>query len=214
MSIEIQKPGNPWLDYGYAATARSIVGTLLKFNKGEFFAGVENRPIPIGTEMVPLMASLTVGWVRWQSDAPTDRRMGLVVDRFVPAKRSDLGDTDQTLWEPDAEGDPQDPWQLTNYLPMCAKRDSEPFTFTTTSRGGLSAIGDLCKTYGKHMGQFPDQLPVIKLEVGSYLHRQKSIGRIKFPIFTLVSWTDKGPYLDLIGNSTPPTGPTNTAPLF
>ena len=42
MTNDIQKPGNPWLDYGNAAAARSFFGTLLKFSKGEFLAGMED----------------------------------------------------------------------------------------------------------------------------------------------------------------------------
>jgi hypothetical protein len=209
MTKDLQKSENPWLDYGNAATARSIVGTLLKFSKGDFVAGKDGRVIPIGTEMVPNMDSLEVGWVRWENDTPTEHRMGRVVDAFVPPKRSELGDNDQELWERDDDG-PSDPWEFTNYLVMLAKNDSEAFTFVTSSRGGLNAIGELCKTYGKQMRQRPDQYPVIVLEVGSYMHREKSYGRIKFPIFKTIGWTDKEPYADPIGDDTPPTAPNSS----
>jgi hypothetical protein len=210
MANDIQKPGNPWLDYGNAATARSIVGTLLKFSKGDFFAGMEDRTIPIGTEMVANMDSLAVGFVRWENGMPTEQRMGLVADGFVPAKRCELGDIDQELWEADAEGRPRDPWQFSNYLIMFAKGDAEVFTYATSSRGGLNAIGELCKTYGKQVRQRSDQFPVIELDVGSYTHREKSFGRIKFPIFKVIGWTAKGPYADPIGDDTPPTAPTSS----
>ena len=54
---------------------------------------------------------------------------------------------------------------ITNYLQMKAQDweatewdvgDESLFTFTTSSRGGLSAIGELCKIYGKHMRQRPE----------------------------------------------------------
>jgi hypothetical protein len=209
MTNDIQKPGNPWLDYGNAAAARSFFGTLLKFSKGEFLAGMEDRLIPIGTEMVANMESLAVGWVRWKSNMPVEQRMGLVADGFIPVNRSDLGDADQSLWETNAEGRPRDPWQLTNHLIMFA-RDLEVFTFVTSSRGGLDAVGELSKTYGKQMHQRPNQFPLIELEVDSYPHRQKRFGRIKIPVFKVVGWTDKGPFVDPIGDDTPPTGPTSS----
>src|SRR5262249_45519333 len=138
---------------------------------------------------------------------PTEERMGLVADGFMPAKRHDLGDTDKALWETDAEGRPRDPWQLSNHLVMFAKRYFEVFTFVTTSRAGRDAISELCKIYGQQTRQRPGQFPVIGLEVNSYLHRQKSFGRIKIPVFKFIGWTDRGPPID---DDTPPTN----APLF
>jgi hypothetical protein len=209
MANDIQKTENSWLAYGIAATARWIVGTLLKFSKGDFVAGADDEVIPIGTEMVADMESLAIGFVRWENNAPTEQRMGLVADGFTPAKRDELGDDDPALWEADDEGPPRDPWQFTNYMILHRKSDSKIFTFVTSSRGGLSAIGELCKIYGKQMRRRPDQFPVIVLEVGSYMHREKSYGRIKFPIFKIIGWTDKKPYADPNGDDMPLTAPTS-----
>ena len=74
----------------------------------------------------------------------------------------------------------------------------ELFTFTTSSKGGLSALGELCKTYGKMMRQRPDHIPTVKLGFGSYKPRDPARSRVKFPIFDIVDWTDKQPYLDLL----------------
>src|SRR5438128_173716 len=83
--------------------------------------------------------------------------------RPVP-KRSELGHTDQERWEVDSHGEKRDPWQFTNYLPLLAE-SGELFTFTTSSRGGIGAIGELCRRYSQHRKHHPDVLPMIALDV-------------------------------------------------
>jgi hypothetical protein len=184
---------NLFEQYGDAATARSIEGTLMKFNKGDFQAGPSNDAIEIaiGTRFAAVMDSLSVGWLKWWDGAPVDPHMGLVVKGYQPERRTVLGDLDKSLWETDDDGDPKDPWQFTNYLILRRCDDGEIFTFTTSSKGGLGAIGELCKNYGKQMRQRPDEWPIIEIGVDSYLHRDRKRGRIKYPVFTIVGWVAK-----------------------
>jgi hypothetical protein len=182
---------NPFEAYGEAATARAIEGTLLRFSKGDFLAGAEAVDVPLGTKLVAVMDSLTIGWVDWRDSKPIDQRVGLVIDGFQPPRRSDLGDLDREVWERDSEGKPRDPWQFTNYLVMREVETSEVYTFATSSKGGLGAIGELSKVYGKNLRQRPDDYPIVELDVGSYQHRDRSLGRIKFPIFKVVGWVNK-----------------------
>ena len=191
--------------YGKAATARSIEGTLLRFSKGDFLAGQDGVDVPVGSRFKAAMNSLTVGWVHWESNAPTEQRMGLVVDGFQPERRSDLGDHDKDRWEVDDKDQPRDPWQFTNYLILHDAVSGDVYTFATASKGGLGCIGELSKEYGKHIRQHPDQGPVIELDVGSYQHRDRSLGRIKFPIFKVVGWIDGS------GNITPVSEPPKPA---
>lgn len=177
--------------YGNAATARSITGTLLRFSKGDYLAGQDGVDIPIGTRFVAIMNSLTVGWVRWENNAPTEQRMGFVVEGFQPERRNDLGDQDKDHWEIDEKGQPRDPWQFTNYLILHDAKSGEVYTFATASKGGLGCVGELSKEYGKAIRQKPDQYPIVELDVGSYQHRDRSLGRIKFPIFKVVDWVTK-----------------------
>jgi hypothetical protein len=72
--------------------------------------------------------------------------------------------------------------------------DGELYTFTTSSRGGLNAVGDLCLKYGKAARQKPGQYPVVKIGTGSYLHSNKAFGRIKYPTFEIVGWVPKAAF--------------------
>ena len=138
--------------------------------------------------------------------------MGLVVEGFQAARRPALGDLNKDSWERDSEGEPRDPWQFTNHLPMDRVDDSKAFTFVTSSKGGLGCIGELCKEYGKHVRQHPDEDPVIEIDVGSYLHRDRSRGRVKYPIFKVVGWIKENGSNGAPAEAKPPEPPEPPKP--
>jgi hypothetical protein len=180
---------NFYEQYGAAATQRRIVGSLLKFNKfGEFTAGQEERPIPHGTELAAYMGSLSVGYIRWQDNQPVEYAMGLVGNGFIPPKRSELGHHDQSQWEAFDDGRPRDPWQFANSLILVEPQTEELFTFSSSSKGGLGAVGELAKTCGKHMRTNPGEEPLIALGVGSYQHNNRAYGEIRYPVLKVTGW--------------------------
>ena len=190
---------NAFEQYAEAASRNKIVGDLLKFSKGEYLAGQDGDEIEEGTELVANLDELMVGWVKWEGGKPTDMQMGRVVEGFVPAKRADLGDTNKEDWEfDDVAKAPRDPWQLTNYLILKEPNGDRLFTFATSSKGGMSAIGKLCGVYGKRLRSKPNDFPVIALNVDSYKHSNKSYGKIFVPDFEVVSWSDKGAFADAL----------------
>lgn len=181
--------------YADAVETNRIVGDLLKFSKGEYLAGQNGDEIEEGTELVAHMGELMVGWVRWEGGRPTDMRMGRVVEGFTPLPRRELGETDETEWETDeSTGQPRDPWQLTNYLILKEPGGDRLFTFATSSKGGLSAIGALCRTYGKAARQRPNDFPIVALNVDSYRHSNKAYGKIFVPKLDVVGWLDKAEF--------------------
>ena len=131
---------------------------------------------------------------------PTEQIMGAVIDGYAPPKRAELGDLDQAQWEVDDKGRRRDPWHFSNYLILVGDDDAL-YTFATRSKGGLGAIGELCKSYGKAMRQQPDKFPVIELGVGSYLHRDRTLGRIKYPVLKVVDLVPAGPFLRLLAEA-------------
>ena len=187
---ETSVTANYYEKYGQAASGRSFVGDLLKFGKdGVYVAGRESREIAHGTRMVACMSTLRVGWIRWEDGSPIEGPMGLVADGFVPPKRDTLEDTpDQSLWDRDDKGNPVNPWQLSNDLVLYDPKDEQFYTFATSSKGGIGAVGELSKAYGQHLRQRPDDWPKISLEGGSYLHSIRSRGRIHYPIFRQDGW--------------------------
>ena len=205
---------NPFTAYGDAQNQRAIVGHLLRFTKGDYLAGQEDEEVAVGTQFVANMDEMLAGWIRWEANKPTDHVMGKVSEGYQPPRRTELGDADKDNWEVDATGQPRDPWQFSNYLLLKGTdKDAELYTFTTSSRGGLNALGDLCKVYGGAMAQRTDEYPVIALGVNAYDHPNRAFGRIKVPTFKVVGWAPKAvfadnadPVAELVAPGEPPAG--------
>jgi hypothetical protein len=205
MANEIAKATQNFFEkYGEAATQRNINGRLLRFNKfGEYVAGKDGEKIPHGTRLAAHMPSLAVGFIRWEDGNPVQFVLGLISEGYLPPRRDELGYTDQSKWDVDDDGEPRDPWQFSNELVLIDLESDELFTFSTSSKGSLGAIGELCKSHGKHLRMKPDEVPIVELDVGSYQHPNRNYGEIRFPIFKVVEWvsTDKLPAID--GTSSP-----------
>ena len=99
------------------------------------------------------------------------------------------------------DGKPRDPFQFTQYLPM-VDETGEVFTFSTSSRGGISALAALARQYARSRVAHPDAFPVIELQVDGYTHQ--SYGRIKVPKFLVVGWEDKATFFKAVGIEGPP----------
>jgi hypothetical protein len=188
---------DPYLEYG--SSEQNVVGRFLKFKDGDYLYQPPNEKkptvIPVGTRLIADMPSLQRGWVRWRDKEPVDREMGLVFEAYQPPRRDDLGDNDKQLWETNNDGSLRDPWQKTDQLVLRSvddpTDDDAAFTFATSSWGGRRAVRDLCKVYGKERRARPGQLPVVQLDVDSFMH--EDYGRIKRPKFVVTGWTDGSP---------------------
>lgn len=185
---------NPFEDVG-SELRRAIVGSLLRFSKGDYLYGQNNAELPLGTKVIANMDQCLRGYIRWEDNKPAEQVMGLVAEGYKPPARSALGWLDKNEWEVDDKGQPRDPWQETWYLLMRqVDKEGKPFaddglyTFTTGSVGGTDAVKELCSTYGKWMRMKPNQYPIITLAMGKYPHSNKSYGIIKKPIFL---WSPK-----------------------
>jgi hypothetical protein len=175
--------------YGRAATTHSIIGRLLKFNKfGEYRAGQEEEEIECGTRMAVYMNSFCVGFQKWEDNRPADRVMGAVGKGYVPPRREDLGDNDKSRWDTFDDGRPRDPWQFTNMIVVIELETSNLFTFSTTSRGGLDAVGQLALKYGERLRQHPGEMPVVELDRNKYQHSDRKVGEVRIPILRIVDW--------------------------
>ena len=64
-----------------ARPQRHIVGDLLRFDHGTYYAGWDNREIAHGTELLALLPSLRCGWLRWDHGRCVDQITGRVADR-------------------------------------------------------------------------------------------------------------------------------------
>lgn len=188
--------------YGDMAAGSFIVGTLLKFSKGDYLVGQNGDLMEEGTELAANLLDMKTGWIKWQDKKPAEQIMGRFIDTFPPTPRfkvpvrKELGDTDEALWETDKEGKTQDPWQFTNYLVLKVPGVDGMeglYTMPINSKSAHSAIGKLCQSYAK-LGRMrpPGEQPIIKLGVDRYQH--KEYGWQKVPVFTIVGWVKAGEF--------------------
>jgi hypothetical protein len=63
---------DPFLRYANHISPTAIVGTLLKFSKGELLAGKDGESIPPGTRFAANFDALMAGWVKWAGGRPVD----------------------------------------------------------------------------------------------------------------------------------------------
>ncbi|HYQ07207.1 MAG TPA: hypothetical protein VER26_09550 [Xanthobacteraceae bacterium] len=184
---------DPFAAYADAIAPQYIIGEMLRFSKGDYIVGQDDT-VPAGTTFTVNLDELMAGWIKWVDNKPVEHIMVRVADGIPPKKRSDLGDDDKALWELDNQDKSRDPWQFTNYLPLMNEK-GELFTFTTSSRGGLGAIADLSRRYARHRKRHPNVFPMIALNVDSYQHKIRELGRIKFPVFEPAGYAPKTDFL-------------------
>jgi len=175
----------------YAALGAKLDGGLfLKFSKGEYIAGQNKEELRLGKRLVVNIPGMQLGWVRWSGGKPVENRMALLIERRRIESRDELSDSDESLWERDDRGDPQDPWVLTYSVEMSDPANSEVYSFSTTSKGGEKAIGKLLKAFGPKHRMEPHLLPIVELQRESYEHANKRFGKIYNPLLPIIGWTD------------------------
>lgn len=195
-AVAVQNEYDPYAAYGQEAASG---GTFLKFAKVEWQKGQNSEEVPLGTKLVANMAELSIGWIRWSEGAPAERRFGLLAQGYKPEPRDALGHADQAEWETDKEGKPLDPWNFTNELPMADPETGEQLTLLVSSKGGIGAMGNLCKAYGREYKQRDGQVPIIELGRNSYIH--KEYGKTYVPVLTIVGWMENSGVPQPISNN-------------
>ena len=171
---------NPWLEA--AAEAGSEFGKILKFVKGEWQIGEET--VPEGSEYNCFIDELARGWIKFEDGSVTDRRI-VKITAGHPPSREELGDTDPSKWEIGEDGKAGDPWVMQWWLPMSpVEAEGDLTVFATSSKGGIGAIGLLCKVYGRSPRN--GLLPIVALKCASYKHPQ--YGKVLKPDLPIVGW--------------------------
>jgi hypothetical protein len=164
-----------------------IAGRLIKWSKGgEFIFHDTDEPISEETDFVALCHETLVGLMKFNPDAPPDRIMGLLYDGFQMPDRAALGDNDPAKWPIGLDGKPADPWQHMIYLVLQHGDTAELATFTTSSKTGRRAVGNLLRHYDRMLRTHPGELPVVRLKKGGFQHRDERIGWVATPAFAVV----------------------------
>ncbi len=148
-----------------------LVGDLLRFQHGKYFAGWDNQEIALGTQLLALLPTLRIGWLRWEHGRCIAQITGRVADRFSPPPRQSL---------------PRGEWVAIHQLVLADLIGGRICTLSTSTLGGQTAVGKLCKEYGRHLRVDPLALPIIALGADHYPHPR--YGTIAIPLLKIVDW--------------------------
>jgi hypothetical protein len=169
-------------------------GTPIKFSKeGKFVRTSDDEPLPEDARYVCVYDQTQAGMIRFfgKGEQP-ERHMGPIFQGFMPPKREELGDLDQSQWDVGLSGQPVDPWQHQMLLPLQDIETGELMIFNTSSVTGRRAVGALLTLCERMRVREPDQYPVVKLRIGGFNHRDERVGWVKTPAFDVVGRTPKG----------------------
>ena len=163
-------------------------GRIVRFTKeGAFAAADDGSIITDADDYVALCDETQVGWIKFNGlgQAP-DRVMGLLYDGFVLPPRESLGDTDMTQWDEGLTGKPEDPWQHQINVVLQKRDTGEMFCFSTSSNTGRRAVGNLLRHYDRMRRAGGNDVPVVRLKVGGFQHKDSRVGWVKVPTFVVV----------------------------
>jgi hypothetical protein len=162
----------------------SIAGRMIKFSKdGSFIVPDDETVIDENVDFIALVPETLIGWIKFNGagNAPS-REMGLLYDCYQMLPRESLGDTDTAQWEMGLDGQPADPWVHSIYLVLQRVDNSELFTFVAMSKTARRAVGVLLRHYDSMQRTHVGHLPLVRLKVGGYQHRDTRVGWVKTPV--------------------------------
>jgi hypothetical protein len=169
-----------------------VVGRMIKFSKeGEFITPDDGATISEEVDFIALCDQTQIGWIKFKDDAPPDRVMGLLYDGFAMPPRESLGDLDQSKWPQGLSGLPDDPWKHQMNLVLQDVNTGALFTFSTTSKTGRRAVGNLLRHNDRLQRTHPDMYPVVRLKKGGFHHKDDRVGWVATPAFAVVGRAPK-----------------------
>ncbi len=184
-----QLPTTPADDDPYSAYGREVGSDtpFLKFHKGEYRYGSDGEVLPLGTKLVPHMAELRAGFLKWKNGEPVDEAMVHIAQGKPIPQREELDDQDKSTWQLDPNGTPLDPWGHVNTLPFKDPETGQEFIFSTGAKGGIGAVGKLSSAFGSQRHKHNGKLPIVEIGASSYWNRNYSCD-VAYPTFKIVGW--------------------------
>jgi hypothetical protein len=179
----------------------TMQGPMVKFTKeGAFEVQSTGDKLSDTTSFRARCAETFYGYVKFNGEGEMpDRAMGPLYGGFK-VRREDLGDTDESQWEPDQfSGKPRDPWIFQFWLVLEDVTTNELYTFVTSSITGTRAVSNLLRHYNRLQETKPGADPIVRLVRSSYEH--KKFGTVAIPMFRITGGTVGGPPLPPLGEA-------------
>jgi hypothetical protein len=160
-----------------------LAGRMVKFKDGTFAVPDDESTIDENIDFIALVPETLIGRIKFNGAGnPPSKEMGLLYDGYQMPPRESLGDNDQALWELGLDGQPADPWVHAIYLVLQRVDNSELFTFVAMTKTARRAVGVLLRHYDRMQKTHVGYLPLVRLKVGGYQHRDTRVGWVKTPV--------------------------------
>ena len=175
-------PNSTYNPFGSAAKDLGTRGTLIFFKKGEFLSGEDE--ITLGTRFAADIMNARHGWVCWVKEEMVEKIMLPIIEQRLP-KESEL--TDHGPYETKEDGT-KDGWSKSLSIDLVGINSGAECTFELSSATGLSSVGRTLQEFGRQFRLHPDETPIVEFQRDFYMHKDKKIGKVYFPVLKIVGW--------------------------
>jgi hypothetical protein len=155
---------------------------IIKYRKGDY-VDLDGNAVPDVVYRV-FPTETKSGFVYFGEDG-VERQMAAIYRGERMPMRTELPAKDPVIGP---NGEEQAPWQFQMSLALENTENGERYSFVTGSKTGTRAVGQLLRAYDRKGGK---AIPLVKLVNSGFQHRDKSIGWVKTPSFTIVGWDEE-----------------------
>lgn len=181
---------DPFASAGNELGGSSAIYAKFNGNSGEMSYGSNATEIDEGEEMVADVAGARRGWICWKDEKVVDEVMVPIVQGPPPGKH-ELTDHGPYTEHDDGTKDGWSEQFAIDFRLLGEGHDGVQITYKTTTKSAFRPLGDLLKDYGRQYKNNPGALPIVKLEKGSYMPKEKKHGRKYFPKFPISDWINE-----------------------
>lgn len=166
---------------------------ILKFAKGDWSYGSNATEPEEGQLWAVNPYSFMHGFIAWGIDSNVLGEEMISMAEDINSLRERIGDPPAESLEKNEKGEGGRGWQRqSGVLLKCIEGPQDigvEVRFTSSSDGGRRAVQQLAVDISNHIDIDPEHpVPVVELKTGSYEHKNKRVGRVKFPAFKIVEW--------------------------
>jgi hypothetical protein len=181
---------DPFASAGNELGGSSAIYAKFNGNSGEMSYGSNATEIDEGSELVADVAGARRGWICWKDEKVVDEVMVPIVQGPPPGKH-ELTDHGPYTEHEDGTKDGWSEQFAIDFRLLGEGHDGVQITYKTTTKSAMRPLGDLLKDYGRQYKNNPGALPIVTLEKGSYMPKEKKHGKKYFPKFPIADWINE-----------------------
>ena len=156
--------------------------SYLKFAKGIWTAGMDDREIDRDDELALDPKSISKGGICWSGGSVLDERF----ETLASGRTVNLGELpDHGPYANDDDG-----WKAAVHCKFKSLTTGEEYSFSSTSHGGRKALAGVTKEFVARMKSGEsDLVPIVRLSSDGYKH--KLYGYVATPLIEIVGWSNE-----------------------